>query len=176
MATGSGIAIRLGRWLSHRGQYLVETWWMERSFCSWDIMQEDEDSKKNGRDEKEGWLEGGTAVVDQVIWISICYFNRWLVDGLGWWFGIPVVPIIMYHVYIYIGGGATIYIYIIYAVYINMSQKPGREVPGFQPAGPENWPKQLVASSWESPQRNRLLTLLAAHLPPQKFDHQWVLL
>lgn len=117
MATGSGIAIRLGRWLSHRGQYLVETWWMERSFCSWDIMQEDEDSKKNGRDEKEGWLEGGTAVVDQVIWISICYFNRWLVDGLGWWFGIPVVPIIMYHVYIYIGGGATIYIYNICSIY-----------------------------------------------------------
>ena len=72
------------------------------------------------------------------------YLNIYLLlqPMVSGWFGLVVWNSSGAHnhvscIYIY-RGGATIYIYIIYAVYINMSQKPGREVPGFQPAGPEN--------------------------------------
>lgn len=49
-------------------------------------MQEDEDSKKNGRDEKEGWLEGGTAVIRSG-YLKIYLLLQLMVSG---WFGLVV--------------------------------------------------------------------------------------
>lgn len=63
-------------------------------------MQEDEDSKKNGRDEKEGLLEGGTAVIRSG-YLKIYLLLQLMVSG---WFGLVVWNSsgARNHVYIYI--------------------------------------------------------------------------